>query len=251
MRQFSTCATCGDILQVTWVGQLTHPTCKQTDEEVKLRAFVDAAQRGDDKAADKLASELNESAPAVSLGSAALWYASVGWKVFPCAVGGKLPAIPSAHRKGDPLEGRCQGECGQLGHGLYDATSDPNLIKQWWSTRDYNIGIRTGLTFDVIDQDGPVGVKTLAMWSDEGSLPDVHGKVSTTREDGGMHLYILPTGAGNKARMDKHENPPGGIDYRGQGGYVLAPPSIVDGKRYTWMSKPSPEIMGRAHAQAS
>lgn len=239
MRSFSTCASCGEILQVTWVGQLTHPTCAQTDEELKLRAFVDAAQRGDDKAADRLEAELNKPAPAVSMGSAALWYASIGWKVFPCAVGDKLPALPNAHPKGDPLRGKCKGECGKLGHGLYDATTDERMIRQWWGTAEYNIGLRTGINFDCVDQDGPDGVKMLAGMDD---LPDVHGKVCTTRDDGGMHLYILPTGKGCKAKFLP------GLDFRGEGGYVLAPPSRIGNKRYTWMTKPSSEIMGKANA---
>lgn len=246
MRSFSTCADpkCSSpLLQVTWVGQLTHPSCSQTDEELKLRAFVDAAQRGDDKAANKLEAELNKPAPVVSMGSAALWYASIGWRVFPCAVGDKLPAIPSAHPKGDPLRNVCKGECGKLGHGLYDATTDERQIREWWGAAEYNIGIRTGLKFDVVDQDGPLGVRSLAEMDD---LPDVHGKVSTTREDGGMHLYILPTGKGCKAKFDRREGFDGGLDFRGQGGYVIAPPSRIGNKRYSWVTKPSPEIMGAA-----
>jgi hypothetical protein len=45
----------------------------------------------------------------------------------------------------------------------------------------------------------------------------------------GVHLYFLPTGLGNRARFRP------GLDWRGAGGYVIAPPSVgVDGTVYRW-----------------
>jgi hypothetical protein len=40
---------------------------------------------------------------------------------------------------------------------------------------------------------------------------------------------VRATGLGNGARIAP------GIDYRGRGGYVVAAPSIVDGRRYGWV----------------
>jgi hypothetical protein len=86
--------------------------------------------------------------------------------------------------------------------------------------------------FDVVDVDGPTGIKSLSELP-EGKLPDIHGKVSTPH---GMHLYIRPTGDGNAQGFQP------GIDFRGNGGYVVAPPSQIDFKRYTWIMQPSPGI---------
>jgi hypothetical protein len=92
-----------------------------------------------------------------------------------------------------------------------------------------NIGLATGFVVDVIDVDGPAGLQSLARMT---SLPSVVGIVSTPRA-GGMHLYVPATGRGNRAGIAP------AIDYRGLGGYVVAPPSVftshtgTDGT-YTW-----------------
>nr|WP_255525520.1 bifunctional DNA primase/polymerase [Mycolicibacterium sp. BK634] len=207
------------LLQVTWVGQVTHPTCQQTAEELQLRAFVDAVQRGDQAEADRLEREVNNAGSIPSLGGVALWYASQGWPVFLLAPNGKQPLI--AKRDG--------------GNGLHDATTDLDQVREWWGQYpEANVGLPTGIKFDVIDIDGPDGIKSLAELGDD-VLPEIHGKVSTPR---GFHLYVLPTGDGNRAGVRP------GIDYRGVGGYVCAPPSQIDFKRYTWVVKPSPQILG-------
>ena len=79
-------------------------------------------------------------------------YAAVGWPVFPLAPGTKKPLIKSAHPPNHP----CKGECGNLGHGLYDATLDPELIENWWGTdgeAGANIGLRAGVKWWVPDID--------------------------------------------------------------------------------------------------
>jgi hypothetical protein len=88
----------------------------------------------------------------------ALRYALAGWPVFPLQPGGKAPAIPSAHPEGDPLRGKCTGACGRPGHGVYDATTDPEQIGQWWAEwPDANIGLAIGddlVIFDVDPRNG-------------------------------------------------------------------------------------------------
>ncbi|AAN12787.1 DNA polymerase/primase [Mycobacterium phage Omega] len=215
MLTYSQCQQCNGILQVTWVGQQTHPGCPQTEEELKLREFVDAIQRGDEAAADKLEAELNRPKPA-KLGPAALWYAKrAGWAVFPLVPGEKRPATKN---------------------GFKDATRDEAQIRKWWTENpNYNIGLPTGRAagFDVVDIDGPEGMKSLAELG-EGVLPDVHGKVATPR---GFHLYVAGTDDGNRAGVRP------GIDYRSTGGFVVAVPSVVNGKQYSWVVRPSPEIL--------
>jgi len=174
--------------------------------------------------------------------TAALDYAERGWPVFPCAPGEKVPLFPVAHGEKDPLKGICHGECGRLGHGFYDATTDPDVVTRWWeATPRANIGLRTGVTFDVLDVDGPEALDALeavggpAQVHEVGGLlicdDDVEGPtVSTPR---GWHCYVAPAGRGSPTRL-------GGLlgaDWRGQGGYVIAPPSRrSDGATWSWMA---------------
>lgn len=144
-----------------------------------------------------------------ALATAALWYARNGIDCFPLRPGEKRPATK---------------------HGLHDATTDPQQIRAWWAaTPQANIGIRTGIRFDVIDIDGPHGYLSLADLRDQNAVPPILGKVHTAR--GGAHLYVPATGRGNKAGLLA------GIDYRGENGYVVAPPSAsaVTGTRWTWL----------------
>ncbi|MGH7487948.1 MAG: bifunctional DNA primase/polymerase, partial [bacterium] len=61
----------------------------------------------------------------IALATAALEYAARGWPVLPIRPRAKLPLTE---------------------HGLHDATTDPELITQWWERwPDANIGIRTGV----------------------------------------------------------------------------------------------------------
>lgn len=144
--------------------------------------------------------------PVPAIGAVALWYAEQGLRVFPLQPGLKVPH--------------------QGSRGCKDATSDLNVIRQWWEWYpESNLAIATGHLVDVIDIDGPVGVDSWLQFDD---LPDALGTVSTPRK-AGSHLYVAATGDGNSAGIFP------GIDYRGVGGYVVAPPSVsVDGRRYRW-----------------
>lgn len=139
-----------------------------------------------------------------ALRNGALYYASQGVAVFPLRPGGKIPLPGSA--------------------GFKDATVDPAQVAAWWTEHaQANIGLPTGLTFDVIDIDGPAGVKAWAAMVD--TIPPILGHVSTPRP-GGSHLYIAPDPArGNRAAIVE------GVDYRGRGGYVIAPPSRLTERR--------------------
>lgn len=166
----------------------------------------------------------------VRLGAAALWYAEQGVAVFPVQPGGKRPAGALAR------------------HGLKDAATDPATVRAWWSAEPKaNIGLPTGLTFDVVDVDGFEGQASRAkLWCELGcddpecSHPGIFGdferelvgKVLTPRP-GGMHLYIPARSEyGNGASLAP------GVDYRGRGGYVVAPPSVNEQGTYRWLSPP-------------
>lgn len=165
--------------------------------------------------------------------AAAMALAGGDWPVFPLAPRSKLPLIAQAHPPGDPRRG-CRGECGRDGHGLHDGTTDAERIAAWWAACPRaNIGLRTGVAFDVLDVDVKEanGMATLARLLDEhGCLP---AGPSVATPSGGVHFYLRPTGHGNAAGFLP------GLDWRGAGGYVVAPPSTVDGKAYEWAVEPA------------
>lgn len=215
-----------------------------TDEELfnQMRIAL-ADERWDDF--NRLADEAEERrvarearlASPEALAGAAIWYAKQGMHVFPIGVRSKVPLFPAAHPRDSPERARCKGECGRLGHGLYDATTDLDTIRDWWAANPRaNIGLRTGLLFDVIDVDGPTGYSSYLDLRDAGELPPIIGWARTPgnsleERPPGSHLFVAATGAGNTTAFRP------GLDYRGAGGYVLAPPSVCpDGDRYDWIT---------------
>jgi Bifunctional DNA primase/polymerase, N-terminal len=129
--------------------------------------------------------------------AAALGYASNGWEVLPLRPGRKEPATA---------------------HGLHDASSDVDQVRRWWNdVPAANVGLRTGGRFDILDIDSPDAFERLVGHIGD---PDLIPSTRTVKTARGWHLYFRPTGAGNRAGLLP------GIDYRGAGGYVVAPPSI-------------------------
>jgi len=154
--------------------------------------------------------------------------AEVGWPVFQCAPGQKIPAIPAAHESGSS----CRGECGKDGHGFYDATTDHRTIERWWIARpNGNVAIATGAPGpDVLDVDkhGPrkedSGYPALSRLIRRGLVTSPNATVRTP--SGGTHLYFAGTEQGNGHMAKQH------LDFRSKGGYVVAPPSTVGGRPY-------------------
>lgn len=239
MRTYTTCAICDRQLTVTPTmpaGYMTHDECgPATDPLTLLRhAYLDAVERGADDAelADREHQLDSYDDRPPRLLAAALRYTEWGWPVFPCAPGLKRPATE---------------------HGLTEATTDASQIRAWWRKWPRaNIGVATGHAFDVFDVD-PAGIGWWRQHGHEhGPLPDIHGTVSTPRAVG-MHLYVEPTGMRNKTGLAR------GVDFRGVGGYVLVPPSVLtpaayDRKKggppvqlarhpvYSWTVYPSPAV---------
>jgi Bifunctional DNA primase/polymerase, N-terminal len=139
---------------------------------------------------------------------AALAYAAAGWPVFPCRPGSKEPATPN---------------------GFHDATTDPELIRRWWRRDpDRNVAIATGAPGpDVVDvdvrEDGS-GFAALGQAIRAGLAGGHHAIVRTPST--GMHLYYQGTGQRSGSIRGRH------LDFRAQGGYVVAPPSQAAGARY-------------------
>jgi Bifunctional DNA primase/polymerase, N-terminal len=108
------------------------------------------------------------------------------------------------------------------------AASDPARVAGWWQRwPTTNLGLATGRRFDVLDLDGEQGVE--AMRAALQIAPWEHpGPVARTGA-GGWHLLYAPTGLGNRVALLA------GVDWRGRGGLIVAPPSWhATGGRYTW-----------------
>ena len=158
-------------------------------------------------------------------------YVKRGWKVFPC------------HSFSE--EGRCScgdGGCGSPGkhprteHGHQDATTDEANINDWFSRWPAaNLGVATGAIsgFDVLDVDprhgGDDSIKDLE--AEHGALPDTAEQLTG---GGGRHiLFRHHDGVRNKAGAGSGLPP--GLDVRGDGGYIIVPPSKhVSGRPYCW-----------------
>lgn len=136
-----------------------------------------------------------------------LSYAKRGWKVFRCAPGTKKPTAES--------------------HGFKDATSDAMTIERWWSDRIvWNVAIATGQPsgFFVVDADLH---KPGCEFSQLDPLPKTY---TVKTASGGQHFYFRqPHSMAIKSGNDTLGQ---SIDVKGDGGYILAPPSVFEGGQY-------------------
>jgi hypothetical protein len=140
--------------------------------------------------------------------SLTLGYARAGWQPFPCKPASKEPATV---------------------HGFKDGNNSPERIRAWWTEcSEYNIAIPTGspgpdvLDIDVREQGS--GWAALNQLKRAGLLTGARALIRTP--GGGLHVYFAgsdqPSG-----RLPQHF-----VDFKARGGYVLVPPSAVDGKPY-------------------
>ena len=152
-----------------------------------------------------------------SLGAAALYYASLGWSVFPLVPREKIPLLSKA--KG--------------GNGLKDASADLDTVTAWWSRYpDANIGLTTGgpSGLVVVDVDGADGEAALALY---GTLPD------TVESHTGKGRHLLFIGSPEIRNSAGKLGPQ--LDVRAEGGYIVAPPSIhPNGGVYRWANGKHP-----------
>ena len=140
----------------------------------------------------------------------ALQWAAAGWRVFPVKAGGKTPLTA---------------------HGFKDATSDKAEVESLWAVRPFGLPCGDGLVvLDVDRKDGKDGFKALEAVGLSESKLDGLNTYSVDTPSGGRHYYFrtstdVQSSAGVLGRAS-------GVDIRGAGGYVVAPPSTVDGKPY-------------------
>ncbi len=145
---------------------------------------------------------------------AAIEYARMGWQVFPCHPTGHQPLVQ---------------------HGFYDATTDVDAIRSWWTRwPDAAIGLRTGKASGVfavdIDprHDGDVSLECLE--TEHGRLPET---VESQTGGGGRHVFFKWPHRQIKCSTGRIG---AGIDIKGDGGYVILPPSDHEsGRQYCWL----------------
>ena len=146
------------------------------------------------------------------LPTAAIELARRGCPVFPCAPDGK-----------QPLTSR----------GFHDASTDPERVRWWWRRNpDANIGIPTGEASGVlvVDVDVHGADNGFAAFDCARSAGLVDGWGWLTRTpSGGLHAYFPPV---RGVQQRSWQVPGQHIDFRADGGYVIAPPSriTVDGE---------------------
>jgi len=130
---------------------------------------------------------------------------------------------------------RCErpGKHPRLRRGLTEASTDPRQIDLWWSRwPEANVGLRTGVAMDVADIDSAEGWHGLRHLLG-GEMP-VGPRVRTG--GGGWHFWFQPMEFGNRVRLLP------GLDWRGTGGYVVAPPSRHVRGDYRWVRGPGAEF---------
>ncbi len=156
-------------------------------------------------------------------GMAAVRFAQAGVPVFPCVPGGKRPLVE---------------------HGFRDASSDPAQVEAWWRRWPAaNIGVPTGAAsgVEVVDVDRKAGGHGFSAFGCARRAGLTEGWVGLVRTpSGGMHAYYRadpdrpqPSWQAARAR----------IDFRGEGGYVIVPPSVVvtDGRRASYVLTGGPD----------
>lgn len=150
-------------------------------------------------------------------GKSALALAQRGWYVFPLAPNSKIPP------KGmDAWESK--------------ATNDPIQVTELWNVHpDCNVGLATGpsglvvLDFDAAKSPQETsGIEAFRAVYPGRKLP---GTYTVRTAGGGWHLYYLDRGGLRNTAGKLAER----VDTRAQGGYVVAPGSVVDGNRYERM----------------
>lgn len=161
----------------------------------------------------------------------ALHYASLGFGVIPLHV--PDGAVCSCRNP------QCKsiGKHPRTMNGLKAATTDHTQIRNWFGSyfADANIGIVTGAASNLVVLDVDIqhgGIDSLQRLEQQyGQLPET---VKAKTGGGGFHLLFQHPGFQIKNSAGRLG---AGLDIRGDGGYIVAPPSLhVSGQRYEWVT---------------
>ena len=190
------------------------PTVRLTPEEVAERVEANIPELATPKlkaalAAAKSADKLAEAATSTRL-TLALNVARMGFRVFPCAANSKVPWPECAWKQ--------------------EATTNEAVIRGWFADRpDMNYGVAMDAGHFILDLDckgGKNGHDDLELLEIEHAPMPPTFTVKTPSE--GEHLYL----AGSAPNSVRKKALRGSIDVRGDGGYVVGPGSMIDGKLY-------------------
>jgi len=170
----------------------------------------------------------------------AQWYASVGWRVFPChwihyghcSCGQSGCSSAGKHPFGKLVSRGCQ-----------DASCDPDVVAEWWEEYpDSNIGLSTDNLF-VVDLDvKDNGVKNFARLVQRNG--GISPTVSARSGSGGVHLLFKHPGFEQRNRAAVIP----GVDIRAHHGYIIAPPSTNLMGPYVWREGKGPSEIPLADA---
>ncbi|MFC8667073.1 bifunctional DNA primase/polymerase [Streptomyces sp. NPDC057199] len=157
--------------------------------------------------------------------AAALHAIEQGYETFPLSIN-KTPIIRSPHDKGH----NCQGmhQCGAPGHGVGDASSDPDIVRWLFeqAPKAVGYGIRCGARLVGLDLDRKEKVDGVATLN---RLAGRHGfeipqTTTVCTPSGGFHLWLAVPGGTIVPNSVGKVGP--GIDVRSSRGYLVGPGSI-------------------------
>ena len=143
---------------------------------------------------------------ASTLAAAARHLAVAGVPVFPCAPLGKHPYTP---------------------RGFHDASTDPAEVEAWWARiPEANLGVPTGKASGMVvvdvDVHGPTDGRLAFDQAVEAGLVGGWSLLVRT-PTGGMHAYYR---ARPGVEQRSWQAARAGIDFRGDGGYIIVSPSV-------------------------
>ncbi|WP_203789542.1 bifunctional DNA primase/polymerase [Paractinoplanes rishiriensis] len=143
--------------------------------------------------------------------AAALRYAAAGIPVMPL----HTPAAVGCSCR-EAAGCASAGKHPRLRHGLRDATLRPQLIRAWWRHwPTANIGLATGTVLDVCDIDTNTALAAIL-----DLLKVIRPTGPLVRTGAGWHLWFAASGLPSRVGLLP------GVDWRGRGGLIAAPPSV-------------------------
>ena len=160
-----------------------------------------------------------------SMADSARAYAARAWSVIPMQPRGKRPLV--------------------VWHGFQQRIAGEDEIAHWFSRwPDANVGIVTGQISGIVVVDvDPRHGGPASLAEAESRLGPLEATVEVATGGGGLHLYYAHPGVTTANRVAMLP----GIDLRGDGGCVVAPPSVhPSGRRYDWVAGRSPEDVALA-----